>query len=199
MTSSKFISAESAGAAYVPWRAPEVDDSLSARPADPATIRERARQQGYDAGLAAGADEASQRVSYLDSVLSVLARPIEDLDETVSQELVALVTALAGQLVRRELELDPTHLIGVVREGIAALPAAARNVTILLNPQDAELIRDQLTFQQGDRPWAIETDPLLSRGDCRLTTDTSEVDGRLDTRLARVVGAMIHAGRRSND
>ena len=202
MTSSKLISAESTesgGTAYVSWQAPEVDDALLDRPADQQTTHERARQQGYDAGVAAGTREVAQRVEYLDSVLSVLARPIEDLDETISKELVPLVTALVGQLVRRELQLDPTHLIGIVREGVAALPVTARHVRVLLNPQDAAVIRDQLTVQDGDRAWSIETDPQLLRGDCRVSTDTAEIDERLETRLARLVGAMIHDGRRTDD
>lgn len=204
MSISRDISTESTepteptGTSYVSWQAPEVDDSLSSRPADVQTVREQARQQGYDAGVAAGTHEVTQRVEYLDSVLNVLARPFDDLDEIVSRELLTLVTALVGQLVRRELRLDPTHLIGVVRGALAALPATARNVRVLLNPEDAAVIRDQLTVQDGDRSWSLEIDPLLARGDCRLATDTTEIDERLETRLARIISAMLHEERQAD-
>ena len=49
--------------------------------------------------------------------------------------------ALARQIVRRELKTDPTQIIGIIREAIAALPVAARDVRVHLHPEDAAVVR----------------------------------------------------------
>jgi flagellar biosynthesis/type III secretory pathway protein FliH len=54
-----------------------------------------------------------------------LAKPFEVLDAEVERELLTLAMALARQIVRRELKTDPTQIIGIIREAIAALPVAA--------------------------------------------------------------------------
>ena len=54
--------------------------------------------------------------------------------QEVERELLTLAMALARQIVRRELKTDPTQIIGIIREAIAALPVAAREVRVHLHP-----------------------------------------------------------------
>ena len=94
------------------------------------------------------------------------------------------------QLFRREIKMEPTHVIGVVREAIQMLPAASRNVAVHLHPDDAELVRETLSSVDGERAWSIVEDPLISRGGCTVTTDSSQIDARAETRVNAIVNAI---------
>src|SRR5690606_36633149 len=97
----------------------------------------------------AGRAELAARSAVLGRVLDALARPLEDLDHRVEAELLALVKVLTRQLVRREMNLDPTHIVGVLREGLAALPVSAGDVVVRLYPEDATTVRECLRPASG--------------------------------------------------
>ena len=118
-------------------------------------LQQRAWQQGLEegraAGIEAGTRELATRIEAVERVLDALARPLEDLDHRVEEELLALVQAVVRQLIRREVHLDPGHIIGVIREGLAALPLAAGDITVRLHPDDADVVRS-LPDRERHRP-----------------------------------------------
>lgn len=205
MTSSKLIRGDALSHEYVAWNAPEVREEAE-RALDAAADLDDLRRQatdrgfaeGHAAGLAAGRQELTETLASLECVLNVLARPLEELDVRVEEEIVALVKAVAGQLVRRELKIDPSHIVGVIREGLAALPLSAEEPVVKLHPEDADVVRRCLSADDGDRPWRIVADPLMQRGGCLVTMADSQIDGRLETRLGRVVATMFE-GERADD
>ncbi len=209
MTSSRLIRGDDSGAGVVAWRAPEVpnpggpgsyrrsgDNDLTA-------LQQRAWQQGFEQGRVAGEDaglrELGARIEAIESILDTLARPLEDLDLRVEEELLGLVQAVVRQLVRRELQLDPGHLIGVIREGLTALPLASGDVVVRLHPTDADAIRERLADAKDDRAWRLESDPLLERGGCVITSPRSRIDARPDARLARVIARLLEDERGESD
>lgn len=206
---SRLIRASDPATPVVAWRAPEV--SGSGRPdghrpgqdGDTRAAQQRGWQQAFDegraAGVAAGMRELDARIDAVERILDALARPLEELDHRVEEELLALVQAVVRQLVRRELKHDPAHLVGLIREGLAALPLTAGEVVVRLNPADADAIRHRLDEATGDagatngrdRAWRIETDPLLEQGGCLISSPRSDIDLRLDARLARIIAALL--------
>ena len=52
---------------------------------------------------------------------------------------------------------------------------------------------------QEDRAWRLETDPLLERGGCLITSPHSTIDARLDARLARVIAGLLEDERDEPD
>ena len=113
-----------------------------------------------------------------------------DLDEQVEKQLVDLAMSAVRQLFRRELKSDPGHVIGVVREAVQLLPVASRDIKVHLHPDDAALLRESLSKADGDTAWAIIEDPLISRGGCRISTDTSQIDARNETRLHDLIASI---------
>ncbi len=200
---SKLIRSHELAGALQPWLAPEVAVPLhgagAGRSEDPATIRQQAWREGFDdgrrAGLEAAQKEINERVRTLETALDALARPFEGLEHGFHEEIIELVKAVSRQLVRREMRLDPTHLAGVVREALGVLPMAATDVAVRVHPQDAAVLRDCLVPEQAPRAWRIEADPAMERGGCIVTTTQSQVDGRLETRLARTIATLFDDSR----
>jgi flagellar assembly protein FliH len=193
------------GAAKVElWAAPEVGMAAGAQKplatvsglADlQAEAYKEAFAQGLDEGRAAGRADVRAQVERLEGMFYDLAKPFKELDEEVERELLTLAMALARQIVRRELKADPTHIIGIIREAIAALPVAAREVRVHLHPEDAAVVRQHLAPTESERAWQIVEDPVMARGGCRVTTTTSRIDARLETRLGAILSELMGTER----
>jgi len=149
-----------------------------------------AEAAGRAAGLAAAQRQIDARVRQLDEVtaalstaLGALSRPLSHVDDEVHGQIVELAIAIARGLMRRELREDPSQIIGIVRETVALLPAAARGVRVLLHPEDAALVRERLPAGGPEQAWSIVDDPVLARGDCRVLTEYAQIDARIESRL----------------
>jgi flagellar assembly protein FliH len=68
---------------------------------------------------------------------------------------------------------------------------ATRDVRVHLHPQDAAVVRDRLATPASERAWSIVEDPVMTRGGCRVTTDTASIDARLETRIHAVAVAVL--------
>jgi flagellar assembly protein FliH len=160
-----------------------------------AEAHKEAFEQGLAEGREAGRAEVRAQVERLSGMFYDLAKPFEVLDADVERELLTLAMALARQIVRRELKTDPTQIIGIIREAIAALPVAAREVRVHLHPEDAAVVRQHLAPTEHERAWVIVEDPVMARGGCQITTTTSRIDARLETRLGAILSELLGTER----
>ena len=185
------------------WQAPTIAGPRANRRSRPTIseledIERLAWDEAYAKGLEAGriAGELEQRkryehLTYIETIMNALASPLQQLDAEVEQQLVALAFTIAKHVVRRELRIDPAQVIAVIRDTVSLLPLAQRNVRVHLHPQDAALVRERLTEPQAERAWSIVEDPVMARGGCRVSSDSSQIDARLETRLAAVFAHLM--------
>jgi flagellar assembly protein FliH len=190
------------------WRLPEVQGPIIGRPRDDrlATAAEESVKQtlkdaetrGYEAGMARVRAETAakltaldERIKRLDAALQLLARPLQQLDTDIENELAQLALSVGKQLARRELHIEPTQVIAILRESLALLPIAAREVRVHLHPEDAATVREHLTAPGADRAWTIVEDPTLSRGGCVVHSQSSRIDARLEARIAAVAASAL--------
>jgi flagellar assembly protein FliH len=144
-----------------------------------------------EAELAVRVNEMNVKVAALEAILGTLAKPLDQLDTAIEQELTRLALIIAKHLVRRELRLDPTQVIGIIRHTVGLLPVATRDLRVHLHPDDAAIVREKLAQPSGESEWVLKEDPLLARGGCRLTTATSSIDARLESRVAEAVSSLL--------
>lgn len=227
MTTSKVISKEQL-TAYERWELPNVSrgdpggdpapdpDDAGEVIDDPEQIAElitaekleEIQRQAYEEGFELGRKEGYQHgqkevvaeAQRLRQVVGSLAEPLEDVDEEVERELVALALEVARQLIRRELRTDPGQVVAVVREALSALPADSLKVQVFLHPDDAALVRNSLSLgeEEDQQPWRILEDPVLTRGGARVVTENSRIDATVEKRLAAVI-AQLMGGERQDD
>jgi flagellar assembly protein FliH len=164
---------------------------------------ERGKKDGFAHGhkeaMAGAKNEISQKAAQMDELLSALNTPFKELDEQVERELVSLTISMVRQLVRREVKLDPNHIIGVVREALSLLPVSARNISLVLHPEDAKLVREIFDVSDKELGWSIVEDPVLGRGGCKVITDTSQIDATLESRLAAMITTLLGGERNVDD
>lgn len=190
------------------WRLPEVEGPIigrsledrraaAAAEAAQAALKE-AEARGYEAGIARARAETGsrlaaleERVKRLDAALQLLARPLQQLDAEIEGELAQLALSVGKQLARRELRIEPEQVIAILRESLALLPIAAREVRVHLHPEDAATVRERLPAPVADRAWTIVEDPTLSRGGCVIHSESSRIDARLEARIAAVAASAL--------
>lgn len=187
------------------WELPPIDGPLITRRrrgADLDAIEREAWDKGYaegrETGLAAAAQEQQsgqaeidRRVQHLGSILEFMARPIAEVDDQVQRQLAMLAGAIARQVVRREIRIQPDDIIGVIRDTVSLLPVTAREVRVHLNPEDATLVRSRLAEATSERAWSITEDPVLPRGGCRVTSENSTIDAQVEQRLGAAIAAVL--------
>ncbi len=214
---SKLIPKEELEDRYEAWQVPEVQGVLVGRDAKEEEahrsrtqltaqqieeIQEQARkeafEQGLQEGIRAGQQEIQRQVQRLEKLLVTLQRPFEELDEGVEQQLSELAMLVARHLVRREITTEPGQVIAAVREALAALPMASREVRVHLHPEDAQLVREAFSLQDQEAQIHILDDPVQSRGGCRVQTESSQIDATVESRLNALI-AQVLGGEREED
>ncbi len=165
---------------------------LTARQVD--ALQEQAHEEayarGFAEGLAAGQAEVASRVQRLDRLALSLARPLNDLDHLVENDLLELAAALARQILHRELENDPGQIVSAVQDCLDVLPSSARDVTLHLSPADAAFIQEHFSGDT-ERAWRIAECASLNPGELRVTSESSQIDGQLPTRLAEIIANSV--------
>jgi len=192
------------------WETPEFEPGMNVGSGAPGisvtqleALQKQAYEEAYAAGIQegfkAGAEKCGTQAKRLEMLIQQLARPFERLDESVEKQVVQLAMVVAHHIIRREIKTEPSHVIGSVREALAVLPIAAREVRVRLHPEDAEIVRNYLKPAEGERAWAITEDPVLTRGGCRIETEFSHVDARIESRISALVATLFGDERESDD
>lgn len=151
-------------------------------------VKDEAKQRGYDEGLAAGKAEVAARVARLEALAAAFTHPFHGLEQAVEDEIVGLAIQLARHLVRREVEHDPAVLHAAVADCLAVLATNVRDVTLYLHAEDAALVRAEAKTRAEQR-FQVAIDPALLRGDLRIASESSLVDGTLTARCAEIIAA----------
>ncbi len=156
-----------------------------------AQAHDEAAQAGYaegqQRGYADGLQQAIEENQHLVELSKVLAQQV---DELVVEELTGLALDVARQVIQQAIKVQPELLQAAVREALGSLPVFNQAAHVILNPQDAAMVRERMGDQLAHSGWKILEDVRMESGSARLETANSQVDVTLATRWERVVAAM---------
>ncbi len=194
------------------WHAPEMSlgaggtDRRQSSDSDIPTAEEieqwrlRAEKEGYRQGV----EQAQQEMKLLQQrwleLINFFEHPLRGLNEEVELQLTQLAITLAQQLVRRELKAEPGEIIGLIRDSVKLLPANSRNLSVVLHPDDAKLVRTALSIDTSDEEssWKLVEDPMMSRGGCEIKAPPSSINATLESRLSALAASVL-GGEREQD
>lgn len=176
------------------WKTPQLVDSNTesenAGKSDEELRQEnydRAFEEGYAAGKQQGLEEMSRRTQVVENFLTALARPFDDQNQELADYLAHLSGRIAKALVRRELRTKPETLMALVRDTVAALNANEHEITIHLNPNNAQVIRELINHDGQEQRWRIIDDPMISLNNCKISCRDSIIDADLDARISMII------------
>ncbi|MEX2334924.1 MAG: flagellar assembly protein FliH [Pseudohongiella sp.] len=154
---------------------------------------EEGRKQGSDKGYREGTQKAEaelrQALKTLNGMMTQLSHAINEQDYQLEKALLDLSREIARNVVQRELLIDSSHIMKIVRQALATLPPSRDNVRILINPADQPLV--QQAADEGGENWRVVANQHIDRGGCRVETDQSAVDFTTGERFAQVIEQIV--------
>ncbi len=170
----------------------DLEAPLAAAQAEADAIRAAARAEGHADGLAAGLEEGRAQVAMAVAALAEAARGLgavrDATAEAVERDAVELAVQLADKVVGGALEVEPERVLDVVRGALRRL-AERRRVTVLVHPDDLELVRAAADGFAGElggiEHCEVQSERRIARGGAVVRTDEGQIDASVETQLAR--------------
>jgi flagellar assembly protein FliH len=164
---------------------------------DAQAIRKRAELEGQQAATQAAKQAAEGAVEkQLASALPALRQVVQDIQHAKQAWLkhwemsgVAVATAIAQRLIRRELSQPTDIAVGLVREALE-LAAGSSQLRIHMNPDDHQALAAQVKMLVSELAGLADTeliaDPEITRGGCRVETRFGSIDQQFEAQLKRI-------------
>lgn len=158
-----------------------------------AEARARGEKEGYEAGLARGAEAAEAVIGRLEAAAAEARAARRRFLESAVTGAVDVVIEIARRVVRRETMIDR----GVVLRTVEAAVEKIRNaecVTVRVNLEDlgaAEAIRDRVLARlRSAEAVEVRADPAVDRGGAIVETEFGRVDARIAAQLDEIERAL---------
>ena len=167
-----------------------------------ATAFEAGRADGYAQGHAAGhADGHAQayakgkaasavELAHLQTIAVDFGTAVQQADELISHEVMELALQLAKGMLKTALPVRPELMLPMVREAIEYLPVLQQPALLMLNPDDAQVVRDGIGDELDKGGWRVIEDPSVERGGCKIDTASNQIDAQTSTRWQRLTHAL---------
>ncbi|MCF8014086.1 MAG: flagellar assembly protein FliH [Chromatiaceae bacterium] len=189
-------------AAEKPKRGRPTDAQKKALDAERKQVQEAARKEGHAAGLKAGQaegyakgleegrkaarEELEQQITETLKPVRNLALQFSDalalLNDEMAKDLVELALATGRHLAGEALDANPTQVVDLVRGLLHSEPAMHGKPRLWLHPRDYDLVNKYLGQELAAAGWALQPDDQVSRGGCRVTSGTGELDATWESR-----------------
>ncbi|EMB48563.1 flagellar assembly protein H [Vibrio mimicus] len=152
--------------------------------------------QGYQEGVAEGQALIQEHVQTFMALANQFAQPLDLLNAQVEKQLVDMVLALTKEVVHVEVQTNPQVILDTVKASVESLPIAGHAITLKLNPEDVEIIRQAYGEQEIEtRNWTLLSEPALSRGDVQIEAGESSVSYRMEDRVRSVLKSFCGVNR----
>lgn len=162
--------------------APEVDAA-----AELEKLRAMARAEGYAEGVAAGRIEGEQACTRMKQLAESFSSTLDNFDFRLADMVLELSLDIARQVVAGELAARPERILDVVNMALKQMAETSREARLLLNPEDAALVRPHLEQVLDKNRLRIVEDARIVRGGCLIESGQGDLDATLPARWRQVV------------
>ncbi len=144
--------------------------------------------QGLEEGRATARQELAVQAGQLQQVIAQLLEPIAAQQDEIEQALTQLALDIARAVLDRTPVLPAAEVLPIVRRAVRELPVGARNITVLLHPQQVELLRESTEWPAA---WELQADSRIDLGGCKVVTEQSLVDYSVELRFRQIAAKML--------
>jgi flagellar assembly protein FliH len=153
-------------------------------------LQEEARKQGYEAGLEQARSAMQQETKRLRQLAESLGTALDSLDFRLADQVLNLALDVARQVVVGELAARPERILDVVKLALQQMAETTREARLLLNPEDAQIVRPILNEMLDKSRLRIVEDARIVRGGCLIETPQGDLDATLQTRWRQVISVL---------
>jgi flagellar assembly protein FliH len=175
-------------------------DVLTAAWAEVEELRASARHEGFAEGHAEGLAAARAEVAVALEAMNAASRAISDLRSEIAsafeREAVDFALRLSEQVVAGALAVEPERVVAVARGALRRI-ADRRRVTLVVNPDDLELVQTSSGSIAGElggiEQLDVQADRRVGRGGAVARTVEGEVDAGIETQLVQARELVVAA------
>jgi flagellar assembly protein FliH len=150
-------------------------------------IKHDAFNHGYQDGLEKATTANQEYSQQILRVIDVLNNPYNLIDKEVEEQLLQTLLWLCKTCIKIELSTHPDKIRAVIEEIKPYFGKIYEKKRLYLNHISVEMIKQCLKSEETDISESIIEDDTLSVGEYRLKTDSSELDGRFETRFHALI------------
>ena len=169
-------------------------------------IRAQARAEAYEEGLANGhaaghADGHAEalalgqaanalELAHLRALALEFGGALAEADQLIANEVLDLALQLAKGMLKAALPVKPELILPIVREAIEYLPVLQQPALLMLNPEDATVVRAGIGEELDKGGWRVVDDASVERGGCKIDTASNQIDAQTSSRWHRLTHAL---------
>lgn len=153
-------------------------------------LQEEARKLGYEAGLEQGRRAMEQERMRLRQLSESLGMALDSLDFRLADQVLNLALDVARQVIAGELASRPERILDVVKLALQQIAESTREARLLLNPEDALIVRPILNDLLDKSRLRIVEDGRIVRGGCLIETQQGDLDATLQARWRQVISVL---------
>lgn len=169
-------------------------------------LRQAGFSDGYAQGFAKGhaqgclegqqqlddyvATTGAQAAEHFGQVFASARAQLEELEQSIAAGVLDIACALARQIVRQELSVNPNVLQPIIREALSTLVLDNRPAVVRLNPVDSDVFADTIRESFPGLSLTLIPDADVTQGGCLVECAGTVVDGTVEKRWERAVAAL---------
>ena len=160
------------------------DRSLVSRAQQEAiNIKENAKTQGYEEGIAKAQSDISKLSSAIENFLSAK----DEMYNEIAPKILDISMEVAKKIIKQELETNQDLLIGIIKDALSKLTKNEKQILLKVSPTDRDYVKlnieNILAQLQIEAKVTVQQDMTLSKGSVIVETNNGLVDASIDTGL----------------
>jgi flagellar assembly protein FliH len=165
-------------------------------------LEREAYENGFNAGEKAGFEfgrkKAEVLFSGINGVLNELTTFRESLFSKCEKEMVELCISVAKKVIQRETAIKEDGVLECLRGALKSVVAGGQ-ISVRINPKDLEIVNANRTelmrFCGAVKGMSVESDEMISRGGCAISTNFGEIDATIETVMQEIEEKLTDAYR----
>lgn len=143
-------------------------------------------QDGFSTGLERAREQVEQERETLLSVAANFQHALEMSDEHIADDVLSLALDIAQAMLKSKLKHDPESIIPIVTDAIHYLPHIEKPARLVLNHDDAKVVRELLGDELTSEGWIIHEESHIEKGGCLVETGANQIDATNQVRWKRI-------------
>ncbi len=153
-------------------------------------LEEEARKKGFEAGLEQARATMDQERKRLRQLSESFSAALDSLDFRLADQVLSLSLDVSKQVIAGELSARPERILDVVKLALKQMAESTREARLLLNPEDALIVRPILNEMLDKSRLRIVEDQRIVRGGCLIETLQGDLDATLQARWRQVISVL---------
>ena len=172
------------------YRRTEDRNIVSRAQKDALAIKEEAKKEGYEEGLAS----AKNDIEDLKSKFTEFFNYKTEVYEKVSNCIYEVSMEIARKIINKQVETDKEYIISMIKGVVEEIHKTENKITLKVMPKDVEIVRDKISEifsgEYFEAKISVIPDNEIKEGGVIVETSNGIIDATLETQLSIIEKAL---------